>query len=95
MIVTKPKRNMHADSHTCGLSFFNRMFEGISNRMYGMKKMVRAVLYSVFFSFRSFCKPKIEALAMLVRSRNANKYKMLRTGMTRKSILTTSFHWVV
>lgn len=94
-MVTKPKPNMHSDNHTCGLSFFNRMFDGISKTMYGMKKIVRAVLYCVPVSFKSFCNPNTEALAMFVRSRKASRYRMLRTGMTRKSIFVISRRWVV
>ena len=86
---------MHPDSHTCGLSLFNRMFEGISKAIYGTKKMVKAVLYCVPDRLRSSRRLKIEALAILVLSRKAKKYNTLRTGMTRMSILVTSLRWVM
>ena len=69
--MTKPKRNMQADSQTCGVNFFNRILEGISKTIYGTKKMVNAVLYCVPVKPKSFCKPNTDALAMLVRSRKA------------------------
>ena len=89
-MVTRPKRNMHAASHTWGLSLFKMMFDGISKTMYGMKNMVKAVLYWLPVSPRSFWRPNTDALAMLVRSRKASKYMTLRTGITRRSILVIS-----
>ena len=52
--------------------------------------MVKAVLYCVPVRLRSFCNPKTAALAILVRSRKARRYRILRTGITRRSILLTS-----
>ena len=40
-------------------------FDGISNRMYGTKKMTRATLYLLPSSLSSFERPKTLALAML------------------------------
>ena len=57
--------------------------------------MVNAVLYCVPVRPRSFCNPKTAALAILVRSRKASRYRILRTGITRRSILVTSLRWVV
>ena len=92
-MVTRPKRNMHADSHTCGLSLFRIIFDGISKAIYGTKNMVKAVLYWFPVSLRSFWRPNTDALAMLVRSRKASRYMRLRTGITRRSILETSLRW--
>ena len=55
--------------------------------------MVKAVLYWLPVSLRSFWRPKTDALAMLVRSRKASRYMRLRTGITRRSILETSLRW--
>lgn len=57
---------MQIESHTLGFNFFRRMLDGISKRIYGTKKMTRAVLYllpSVIFS--SSDRPKTFALEML------------------------------
>lgn len=62
---------MQADSHRCGVNFFNKILEGISKTIYGTKKMVNAVLYCVPVKPKSFCKPNTDALATLVRSRKA------------------------
>lgn len=94
-MVTRPKRNMQADSHTWGLSLFKTIFDGISKTMYGIKNMVKAVLYCVPVSFKSVWRLNTDALAMLVRSRKASRYMRLRTGITRRSILETSLRWEV
>jgi hypothetical protein len=44
-----PQRTMIKDSHVDGASFFKIRFEGISKRMYGIKKMKRAILYRPAF----------------------------------------------
>lgn len=36
---------MISDSHVDGANFLSTKLEGISNRIYGMKKMNRAILY--------------------------------------------------
>ena len=92
-MVTRPKRNMHADSQTCGFSLFKMIFEGISNAIYGTKNMVKAVLYWLPRRPRSLLRPNTDALAILVRSRKASRYMILRTGITRMSILETSLRW--
>jgi len=63
--VTRPNPNMHSESHTLGVSFLRMTFDGISNRMYGTKKMTRATLYLLPSSLSSFERPKTSALAML------------------------------
>ena len=56
---------MQIDSHTLGLSFFNKTLEGISNRMYGTKKMTSAVLYLLSCTRSSSSdRPKTFAFAM-------------------------------
>ena len=57
--------------------------------------MVSAVLYSTLFKLRSAARPKARAFPILTRSRNANRYRTHRNGMTRKSIRVTSFSSVV
>ncbi len=89
-MVTSPKTNMQADNHTCGLSLFKIIFDGISKAMYGTKNMVNAVLYWLPVRLRSFWRPKTDAFAILVRSKKASRYIILRTGITRRSILETS-----
>ena len=42
--VPNPKPNMQIDSHTLGFKYLRTTFEGISNRMYGTKKMTKALL---------------------------------------------------
>jgi hypothetical protein len=39
-----PQRTIIKDSHVDGASFFKIKFEGISKRIYGIKKMKRAML---------------------------------------------------
>jgi hypothetical protein len=43
-VVNIPQRTMIKDSHVDGASFFKIRFDGISNRIYGTKKMKRAML---------------------------------------------------
>ena len=53
--------------------------------------MVRAVEYWVLESDKSFCRPKMAALATFVRSRKARRYRTESAGMTLRSILVRSF----
>lgn len=48
-------------------------FEGISKTIYGMKKMVRAVLNWLPVRFRSVTKWKLFALAIFTRSKKASR----------------------
>lgn len=42
--VPSPNPNMQIDSHTLGFRYLRMTFEGISKRIYGTKKMTRALL---------------------------------------------------
>ena len=65
-MVTSPNPNMQIASQTRGFIFLSRMFEGISNRIYGIKKMTSAMLYLLpLRRFNSLDNPKTFALAML------------------------------
>lgn len=70
--------NIQPDSQTRGENLFNKTFDGISQRMYGTKKIVRAVLYCVPVPGvrsmpRSVVRPKERALAMLTLSKKARR----------------------
>jgi len=79
--VTSPNPKQQQKSQTRGENFLRRMLDGISKRMYGMKKIVRAVLNCVLLllleglrlRFRSRSRLKARALAMLTRSRKARR----------------------
>jgi hypothetical protein len=43
-MIDVPQSTIIKDSHVDGANFFRSRFEGISNRMYGMKKLNRAIL---------------------------------------------------
>ena len=59
----RPSPNVH---QTCGLSFLSRIFDGISHKTYGTKKIVSAVLYLVPSTIsKSALSPKMAALLML------------------------------
>jgi hypothetical protein len=61
-----PNPNMQIDSHTRGFNFFRRTLDGISNRMYGTKKITKAMLYLLSLRRSSSCeRPKTFAFAML------------------------------
>lgn len=49
------------------------MLDGISNAIYGTKKIVKAVLYWVLVKSKSSDMPNITAFAMLVRSKKASR----------------------
>lgn len=51
-------------------------FDGISNRMYGTKKMTSATLYLLPSSLSSFERPKTLALAMLTLYLSAYTYQI-------------------
>lgn len=86
---------MHVDNHIRGESLLRKILDGISKTTYGTKKIVRAVLNSVFFKSRSFIRPNDLAFAMFTRSRKARRYRIQRKGITRRSILAMSFFSVV
>ena len=74
-MVTRPKPNMQMLSQTRGFIFLSKMFEGISNRMYGTKKMTSAMLY--LLSRRrsnSVDSPNTLALAILTLESVSNVY---------------------
>lgn len=58
-----------------GLYFLSRILHSGSARAYGIKKMVKVALYWAVLKFNSLARPAIFALPILVRSRNANKYR--------------------
>src|ERR1700750_1840288 len=68
-MVVRPNKNMQADNQYLGRNLFRIMLDGISKRIYGTKKMTKAVLYSLLTSFNSVAKPKTLALAMLTLKR--------------------------
>jgi hypothetical protein len=72
--------NMQNDSHTWGRSFLRRMLEGISKRMYGTKKITRALLYWSEDRWRSSGRPKMAALEMLTLwiVQSGNRFVLIR-----------------
>lgn len=62
--------------HTCGLSFLRRTLDGISKRIYGIKKMTSAVLYltlSLLAIPSSVDRPKTLAFAMLTLAHTSGR----------------------
>jgi hypothetical protein len=72
---TNQKSNTNAmddcldERQMCGPTRFMIRLEGISNRMYGAKKMVRATLGCTPESPRSFGRPMVKAFPMLTLGR--------------------------
>jgi len=59
------------------------------------KKITKAELYSIRSNPNSSDKPNTFALEMFTRSKNANRYKMHKKGITWRSIRRRSFWGVV
>lgn len=66
-----------------------------THNIYGTKKITKAELYSIRSNPNSSDKPNTLALEMFTRSKNANRYKMHKKGITWRSILRRSFWGVV
>lgn len=66
-----------------------------THNIYGTKKITKAELYSIRSNPNSSDKPNTFALEMFTRSKNANRYKMHKKGITWRSIRRRSFWGVV
>lgn len=66
-----------------------------THKIYGTKKITKAELYSIRSNPNSSDKPNTLALEMFTRSKNANRYKMHKKGITWRSIRRRSFWGVV
>lgn len=66
-----------------------------THNIYGTKKITKAELYSIRSNPNSSDKPNTLALEMFTRSKNANRYKMHKKGITWRSIRRRSFWGVV
>lgn len=66
-----------------------------THNIYGTKKITKPELYSIRSNPNSSDKPNTLALEMFTRSKNANRYKMHKKGITWRSIRRRSFWGVV
>lgn len=86
-----PQQTIIELSHVEGGTFLIIRLLGTSKRMYGMKNTKSAMLYSFPFIPRSFSRPWIRALPILILSMKASMYRTAMTGTTWRSHFLRSF----